>query len=252
MADAAAPVRVVGSYLSPYVRKVLVCLHLKGIAYQIDPIVPFLGDDRFSRLSPLRRIPVLTDEAVTLCDSSVICQYLEDRQPEPALYPRDVAARARARWLEEYADTRMGEVFIWRLFNEVAIRPFVWGEPTNAAVVEKAIENEIPQILDYLEAELPVEGFAFGAFGIADVALASFFRTAAFARYRVDAARWPHTAGLVARALAHEAFQRLVPFEELSLRTPLAEQRKALAEHGAPLTAETLGTSTPRRGMMSI
>jgi glutathione S-transferase len=242
---------VVGSYLSPYVRKVLVCLHLKGVAYQIDPIVPFLGDDRFSRLSPLRRVPVLVDDAVTLCDSSVICQYLEDRHPDPPLYPRDVAARARARWLEEYADTRIGEVFIWRRFNELAIRPFVWGEATNAEVVRKAVEEEVPKILDYLEGELPAEGFAFGAFGIADVALASFFRNAAFARYRVDAARWPRTAGLVARALAQEAFQRLVPFEELSLRTPLARQREALAERGAPLTADSFGTATPRRGILS-
>jgi len=71
-----APVRIVGSYLSPYVRKVLVCLHVKGIAYQIDPIVPSLGDDRFSRLSPLRRIPVLADDTVTLCDSSVIPRWV--------------------------------------------------------------------------------------------------------------------------------------------------------------------------------
>src|SRR6476646_3328078 len=96
-------VRIIGSYLSPYVRKVIVCLTVKGIAYEIDPIVPFFGDDRFARLSPLRRIPVLIDDEVTLSDSSVICQYLEDRWPEPALYPADIAARARARWLEEFA-----------------------------------------------------------------------------------------------------------------------------------------------------
>ena len=33
-------------------------LDLKGIAYQIDPIVPFFGNDRFTEISPLRRIPV--------------------------------------------------------------------------------------------------------------------------------------------------------------------------------------------------
>src|SRR5881628_3227997 len=97
-------VQIIGSYLSPYVRKVLVFLDLKGVAYEIDPIIPFMGDDRFSRLSPLRRIPVLIDDQVTLSDSSVICQYLEDRYPEPSLYPRDVGARARARWFEEFAD----------------------------------------------------------------------------------------------------------------------------------------------------
>ncbi|MFU1924319.1 glutathione S-transferase N-terminal domain-containing protein, partial [Klebsiella pneumoniae] len=39
----AEPLLIIGSYLSPYVRKVLVLLELKGIAYRIDPIVPFFG-----------------------------------------------------------------------------------------------------------------------------------------------------------------------------------------------------------------
>src|SRR6185295_15709305 len=98
------------SYLSPYVRKVLVVLDLKGVPYEIDPIIPFMGDDRFSALSPIRRIPVLIDGPVTLSDSTVICEYLEERHPAPALLPRAVADRARARWLEEFADSRMGEV----------------------------------------------------------------------------------------------------------------------------------------------
>lgn len=72
----------------------LVFLHAKGIPYEIDPIVPFYGDDRFTALSPVRRIPVLIDDRVSLCDSSVVCQYLEDRYPEPRLYPRAVADRA--------------------------------------------------------------------------------------------------------------------------------------------------------------
>jgi glutathione S-transferase len=58
----ARPVQIVGSYLSPYVRKVLVVLDLKGIPYEIDPIVPFFGNERFSALSPIRRIPVLIDD----------------------------------------------------------------------------------------------------------------------------------------------------------------------------------------------
>jgi len=58
-------IRIIGSYLSPYVRKVLVALELKGLPYEIDPIVPFMGDERFSRLSPLRRIPVYIDGRVT-------------------------------------------------------------------------------------------------------------------------------------------------------------------------------------------
>ena len=246
------PIRVVGSYVSPYVRKVLVVLERKRLPYEIDPIVPFFGNDRFSELSPLRRVPVLVDDRVTLCDSSVICQYLEDRFPEPALYPRDVAARARARWLEEFADTRMGDVFIWRLFHQRVIRPHVFGEKTDDTIVARTLAEDVPAVLDYLEAELPREGYACGDFSIADVAIASFFRNAAFARFQIDASRWPRTAALVADVLAGEGFRELAPFEELTLRTPLREQRAALAQRRAPISPETLGGDTLRRGAMSV
>jgi glutathione S-transferase len=182
-------VQIIGSYLSPYVRKVLVVLDLKVITYEIEPIVPFFGNDRFSHLSPVRRIPVLLDDQVSLADSSVICQYLEDCYPEPMLYPDNIVDRARARWLEEFADSRMGEVFIWRLFNQVAIKPTVWGEQTDKTVVEKTLQEDIPQVLDYLETQAPVEGFLFGNVSIADISIACFFRNAAFARFQVDAAR---------------------------------------------------------------
>jgi len=36
-------VRIIGSYISPYVRKVLVVLDVKGLSYEIDPIIPFWG-----------------------------------------------------------------------------------------------------------------------------------------------------------------------------------------------------------------
>lgn len=245
------PVRIVGSYSSPYVRKVLVALHLKGIHYRIDPIVPFFGDERFAAASPVRRVPVYIDSDVTLCDSSVICQYLEDVHPAPALYPAGIAQRAQARWIEEYADTRMGDVFIWRLFNQVAIGPAVWGRPADKEAVRRTIEEEIPQVMDYLESLAPREGFFFGdAMSIADLSVATFFRNAAFSRYAPDAARWPKAVGLVQRALADPAFARLVPFEDLCMRTPIAQQREALKGAGAPLTEDTWATDTPRAGVM--
>jgi len=244
-------VTIIGSYISPYVRKVLVCLDLKGIAYEIDPIVPFFGNDEFTRISPVRRIPVLIDESVTLPDSSAICEYLEERYPSPPLLPKRLEQRARARWLEEYADTRMGEVFIWRLFNEVVINRFVWGVSTNEEVVKRTLEQEIPQVLDYLEVQLPGEGYLFGHVSVADVALASFFRNASFARFSIDSERWPVAAAFVSRVLDHPSFTKLRAFEEVSMRTPLQSHREALRNAGAPLTASTLGSQTPRRGILS-
>jgi glutathione S-transferase len=245
-------IQIVGSPISPYVRKVLACLELKQLEWEIDPIVPFFGDERFTRLSPLRRIPVLLHEGVSLCDSSVICQYLEDRWPEPALYPRDVAQRARARWLEEFADSRMGDVFIWRYFNQLVIRPRVWNEAPDEAVVKQAREVEIPSVLDYLETQLPREGFLFGEPGIADVSLACFFRNAAFARFQPDAARWPRTAAFMQRTLALPPFQKLAAIEEVMLRAPIPQQRDALREAGVALTPESYFTPAPQRGIMPI
>jgi glutathione S-transferase len=248
----ATPVTIIGSYLSPYVRKVLVALDLKDVAYEIDPIIPFMGDQRFSQLSPLRRIPVLIDDRVTLADSTVICEYLEERHPRPALYPREVVSRARARWLEEFADTRIGDVFIWQLFNQVAINPYVWGQKTDEAALQQTLTEEIPCVLDYLEAELPEQGFLFGDVSIADISIAAFFRNAAFARFHVDTARWPITAAFVARLHRLESFERLAPFEDRMIRTPIAQHRAVLAEMHAPLTADTYGTSDPQRGIMRI
>lgn len=249
----ASPVTIIGSYLSPYVRKVLVALNLKGVPFEIDPIVPFLGNDDFGRLSPLRRVPVYCDPQITLCDSTVICEYLQDSRPDGhPLYPRDVRARAEARWLEEFADTRMGEVFIWRLFNERSIRRAVWGEASDPTVIARTLEVDVPEVLAQLEARMPASGFLFGMIGVADIAIAAMFRNAALVRFEIDAARWPRTARLVDEALAHPAFASLRAFEDLSARTPIAGQRAALQAAGAPLTQASYAADAPRRGVMRI
>lgn len=241
-----AKLKVIGSYLSPYVRKVLACLELKELDYEIDPMPPFMGNEAFARLSPLRRVPVLIDDGLVLNDSSVICQYLEDKYPTPALYPRDIAERARARWLEEYADTRLADGLIWRLFYQRSIRRRVFNEPPDEGVITQALEVEIPAAIDYLETQLPQDGFIFGMPSIADLSIASYFRTAFFARYAIDAGRWPCTAALLDCVQALPAMQKLARFEDCMLRLPLAEHRAALIAAGAPLSSETMGTSAPR------
>ena len=242
------PLTVIGNYLSPYVRKVLVCLDLKGVDYQIDPITPFVGNDAFSQLSPLRRVPVLIDGELVLNDSTVICQYLEDKYPTPTLYPADIAQRAKARWLEEYADTRLADVLLWRLFYQLAVLRHVFGEQADERVVQKAREVDIPAALDYLETQLPADGFVFGELSIADISIACYFRTASFVRYAVDAQKWPRVAALLQRMQELPSFGKLARLEDSMLRIPLAQQRDALLAMGAPLTPETMGTDVARHG----
>jgi glutathione S-transferase len=244
--------KIIGSYVSPYVRKVTACLALKGLAYEIDPITPFFGDDSFARLSPLRRIPVLIHDDLVLTDSSVICAWLDEAFPGHPLLPATPAERARARWLEEYADSRLGDVFIWGLFYQKCVHPAVWGEPGDAARIEKSQTEDAPAVLDYLEGELPDAGWLFGEIGLADIAIASFFRNAAYADFAIDAGRWPRAAGFVARALGQPCFAATLPFERAQLSTNPAGRRQALLDAGAPLTAESLGTRQPRKGIMTL
>ena len=246
------PIRIVGSFVSPYVRKVLACMRLKGLDFEVDPITPFFGGDEFERLSPLRRIPVMQDGDLTLCDSSVICAYLDEAYPDRPLLPAEPPARARARWLEEYADTRLGDVFIWGLFYQKVVHPIVWGEPGDQQRVERTIGTELPREMDYLERELPREGFLFGNIGLADVAIATFFRNGGYAGWSVDKTRWPKVHRFVTATLAHDAFAELHRFETVQLSTTIKGRRQALLDAGAPLTTETVGTREPKRGLMRL
>jgi glutathione S-transferase len=246
------PFQIIGSFVSPYVRKVLACCELKGLVYEVDPITPFFGGDEFERLSPLRRIPVLIDGTVSICDSSVICAYLDEAYPERPLLPSEPADRARARWFEEFADTRLGDLFIWGLFYPKVVHQLVWGEPGDSARVERTLSEEVPRSMEYLEGELPAEGFLFGAIGLADISIAVFFRNAAYAGWSVDARRWPRIARFVGDVLAHPALEKLYAYEKVQMSADIKHRRQALLDAGAPLTAETLGTREPRKGLMRL
>lgn len=244
--------KIIGSYISPYVRKVLACIHLKGLTYEIDPISPFFGNEEYERLSPLRRVPVLIDGDFAISDSSVICAYLDEAYPGHPLFPAAPRDRARARWFEEYADTRLGDVFIWGFFYQKVVRPMVWGEPSDEVRIQKSLNKDIPAALDYLEGELPADGFLFSDIGVADISVASFFRNACFGGFEPDAGRWPRVCSFVGRTLAHPVLSSFVPFEDVLMRVDVRGRRQALLDAGAPLTAETMGTREPRRGPMRL
>ncbi len=244
--------KIIGSFVSPYVRKVLACMNLKGLDYEVDPITPFFGNEEFERLSPLRRIPVLIDGDLNVSDSSVICAYLDEAYGGHPLLPADPKDRARARWLEEYADTRLGDLFIWGLFYQKSVRPAVWGEAPDAERVAKVLSEALPRELEHLEKEVPEAGFVFGEIGLADIAIATFFRNGAYADFKADARRWPKVAAYVDRVLGHECIASLLPFEDIQRSSDISHRRQALLDAGAPLTKETLGLREPQRGVMAL
>jgi glutathione S-transferase len=245
-------ITVIGSFVSPYVRKVLACLELKSLDYAVDPITPFFGNDEFSRLSPLRRIPVLIDGETVLSDSSVICFYLDEAYGGYPLLPEGPRERARARWLEEFADTRLGDIFIWGLFYQKVVRRMVWNEEPDEERVRKSLAEDAPAALDYLEGELPETGYLFGPLGFADIALASFFVNASYAGFTPDAGRWPKVARFVGDVLAEPVLAKLMGYEAIQMSATIHGRRQALREAGARLTEQTWATREPRRGMMAL
>lgn len=244
-------ITIIGTPVSPYVRKVLAILTLKGIPFEIDPITPFFGDDAFARLSPLRRIPVLIEGDMAVGDSSVVAQYLEETRPQPALLPATAQARARARWLEEFADTRMGDVFIWKGFGAVVVAPAVFGVARDLDAFKRNLETDVVEVMSYLESVAPANGFLAGPFGLADISVAVMFRNMMYARWTPDAARWPKTAAWLARAEAQAALAIPNEWSDALAKTPPPEHREKARELGLQVTAKSHFADKPRRGPMT-
>ncbi len=79
--------KVHGVHGSPFVRKVLITLELKGLEYEMVTQMPFTGDEDYKKLNPLGKIPTLVDGDLTLGDSKVICRYLESAYPDVPFLP---------------------------------------------------------------------------------------------------------------------------------------------------------------------
>lgn len=103
--------------LSPYAQKVKIALAEKGISFEA-PLPEALGSGQlaagFRAASPRGEVPALIDGDVTVFDSTVILEYIEDRWPEPALLPKSAAQRARVRMIEDVMDTHY-EAINWGL-----------------------------------------------------------------------------------------------------------------------------------------
>ena len=106
MATPPAPATVIGAPVSPYVRKVLAVCALKGVPYQVDPIAPFFGNNRFSELNPLRRIPVYIDDQVSVSDSTVNSRSLLSMRPAGTSTFCSVNACSTSDGVSEYAASR--------------------------------------------------------------------------------------------------------------------------------------------------
>jgi glutathione S-transferase len=206
-----------GIGLSPFVRKVRVLLAEKSLPYEHDPVVPFNVSADYKAMSPLGKIPAYRDEKGALCDSSIICAYLERRHPTPALYPSDPYEYARALWFEEYGDSPLVAITGPKIFFQKIVGPRFFNQPTDEAVVSKAVNEELPPLLDYLESQLTGDWLVGSQFSIADIAIGAQFVNLRLAGVSVDTARWPKLTRYLARVHERPSFKKLIDEDRAAL-----------------------------------
>ncbi|MDF3936054.1 glutathione S-transferase family protein [Pseudomonas citronellolis] len=195
-----------GAALSPFVRKVRLFLGEKGLDYQLENVDPFNQPDWYAELNPLRRIPALRDGDIALADSSVICHYLEERDPGLApLCGQGALSRARVNWLEKYADYEVAPLATFTVFRNRLLKPLM-GKLCDEAAVKGAMLEKLPQHFDYLEGCLAgVDYFVDDSFSLADIAVASQLVNMRHGGEGLDAQRWPRLAAHFERVLQRPA-----------------------------------------------
>ncbi|ADO46426.1 glutathione S-transferase [[Enterobacter] lignolyticus] len=97
--------KLIGSYTSPFVRKISVLLLEKGIPFEFINELPYNAENGVARYNPLGKVPALvTDDGECWFDSPIIAQYIELLNITPAMVPREPKAALHIRQLESLAD----------------------------------------------------------------------------------------------------------------------------------------------------
>jgi glutathione S-transferase len=190
--------------ISHYVEKVRWALDYKRVPHIRHSLLPGAHIRETKRLSgDTSTVPVLTIDGRSIGDSTRIIAALEQRWPQPPLYPDDHARRRRALELEEFFDEELGPHTRRAFYHEVLAQPellvplFTQGDPLAAQALRQALpalcagiqqrfaitaetaeesRAKIAAAMDRLERELSPSGFLVGeSFTVADLTAAALF-----------------------------------------------------------------------------
>lgn len=97
--------KLIGSYTSPFVRKISILLLEKGITFEFVNELPYNAENGVAQYNPLGKVPALvTDDGEYWFDSPIIAEYIERLDIAPAMLPREPLASLKVRQLEALAD----------------------------------------------------------------------------------------------------------------------------------------------------
>ena len=135
--------------LSPFCRKVRLSLAEKRIEVELVEERYWEQDPDFLRRNPAAKVPVLKMDGKVMAESSAICEYLEEKYPEPSLMPRDPDGRYEVRRLVAWFDDKFhNEVTSKLLYERVNKKVMGAGYPDSTNV--KAGAKAIKYHLDYM------------------------------------------------------------------------------------------------------
>src|SRR6266850_620960 len=132
--------KLCGFHISNYFNKVRIAMLEKGVPFELDPTCKPSQKEDFLARTPLGKVPFVEVDGARLCESQVICEWLEDAYPEKPLYPRDPLERARVRELVTILELHV-ELVARRLYGQV-----FFGQPPDEEVkqsVEKGLVKGI-------------------------------------------------------------------------------------------------------------
>lgn len=205
--------KIFGFPTSPYVRKVLVIAAEKGVDARLVEATPHKPTPDFLAASPFRMMPAMQDGEFTLPDSTAIAFYLDAKHPEPPLLPDAAVARGRCMWLDEFADTILADSARGVAFNRY-IGPELLGLPQDE-VAAAAAESKAHPALDYLEKQMPEDGWLAGQnFSLADISVASCLKTLS---YGLDVRSRERTAAWLARVETRSAWAEVARQERAAI-----------------------------------
>jgi glutathione S-transferase len=167
--------------VSLFTAKVRIALAEKGVPYERIE-VGWSREDRYLphhpevvRLNPKAQVPVLVDGGLTVYDSTLILEYLEDAHPEPPLYPRSAADKARCRHLEAAADEILFP-HVWDLIDGVFYPSSEEGGDASRA---ETARSQVGQFGSWLEKDFGAGPWLCGdEFSVADLSVFIFLHVA--------------------------------------------------------------------------
>ncbi|MGH7782142.1 MAG: glutathione S-transferase family protein [Candidatus Binataceae bacterium] len=152
--------------LSNFATKCRIAIYDKNAPVEI---VPLPNNDsksaEYLKINLLGKVPAMDADGLTIAESEVINEYLEDKFPNPPLLPKSPEGRAKVRAFTRFHD----------LYLEPPLRA-LFGQMNPKTRDDKVVNEKLSDVngrLDQLDRMLADGGFACGAdFTLADCALA--------------------------------------------------------------------------------